>query len=173
MKDIMKKYKKQKIMTNVNVVLASFVLALWFNFMFFWSSNISQYLTANVLGTEIKEVKSDITIEKIENEYYIVTNKNINLISTLSLSLIYNPENVWLWNIESNFWDIINLSNTEWISSIILTTNSETNAIVWDKIIKIKLNKTQNIWENINIINANFTDINKEQYLLTTSWITF
>lgn len=173
MTDIMKKYKKQKFMTNINIVLASFVLALWVNFMFFGSSNLSQYLTTNVLGTEIKEVKSDISIEKFENEYYIVTNKNINLINSLSLSLIYNPENVSVTKIESSFWDIINLSNTPWISSIILTTNWKTSAFVWDKIIKLELNKNQQISENINIVNANFTDINKDHFLLTTSWITF
>lgn len=173
MVDIMKKYKKQKLITNVNVVLASLVIALWINFTFFNSSNLSQYLTTNVLGTEIEEIKSDISIENIWDEYFIITNKNINLMTSLSLSLISNPQNTVIWRIESNYWDIVNLSNTPWINSLILTTNKEINIQKWERIIKIKLSKNTENSENLNIVNANFTDINNEHFLLTTSWITF
>lgn len=173
MKDIISKYKKNKLLTNVNIILTSLVLAFWINFVLIDWTDLGQNLKTSVLNSQTQEAKSDISIENIENELFIISNKNINNLESLSLSLVYNPENINISEINSNYWDIINLSNIEWINSLILTSEKEINIKSWDKLIKISLNKKEEKSENINILNANFKDNTWEHFLLSTSWITF
>lgn len=173
MKDIIKEYRNYKLFSNLNIVLASIVLAIWINFLLIDWTNIGKSLKASVLNTKITENKSDIYIEKVEKEFYIISNKDINQVTNLSFSLAYNPDNTKILSINSSFWDIVNLSNTPWISSIILTTENNVDIKKWDKLIKFDIEKDEEIAENINILNANFKDINEEQFLLSTSWITF
>jgi len=173
MQDILKKYKKKKIFTNINIILASLVLAIWVNMFLVDWTNLWQSLKASVLNAEIQNNKSDLSIEKINNNIYIVANKNISNIDSLSFSLSYNPENITIISIESKYWDILNLSNSPGINSIILTWKDSININKWDKLAIIKLNKKENNTENINILNANFKDKASNHYKLTTSWITF
>jgi len=173
MQDILKKYKKKKIFTNINIILASLVLAIWVNMFLVDWTNLWQSLKASVLNAEIQNNKSDLSIEKINNNIYIVANKNISNIDSLSFSLSYNPENITIISIESKYWDILNLSNNPGINSIILTWKDSININKWDKLAIIKLNKKENNTENINILNANFKDKASNHYKLSTSWITF
>lgn len=173
MNKIIKKHHKNKLFSNVNIVLASLVLAIWLNiFLVDWTS-VGQSLKTSVLNSQTTEKLSDLSIEKEEWDLYIVANKNIKSVSTLALSLTYNPENVVIWEVNSNLWDVVNLTNTPWISSIILTSEAISDIKNWDRLIKIIINKSENKSENLNIINANFKDINNEQFLLSTSGITF
>jgi hypothetical protein len=173
MQDILKKYRKNKITTNINIILASLVLAIWINFLLIDWTNIWQSLKTSVLNSEIQNNKSDLSIEKIENSIYIISNKKIEKLDSLSFWLSYNPENINIINIKSDLWDIINLSNTPWFNSIILSTTQANNINIWDKIAKLDISKIIEKTENINILNANFKDINQEKYSLSTSWITF
>lgn len=173
MKDIIKKYQNHKLFTNINIILASLVLAFWINFILIDWTDIWEYLKVSILNTQIIENKSDLYIEKQGNDFFVVSNKTINQVSNLSLSLAYNPENITIWDVSSSFWDVINLSNTDWISSIIFTADENTNINPWDKLIKLNIVKKEEKTENINILNANFKDINDQQFLLSTSWITF
>lgn len=173
MRDFIKKYQNHKLITNVNIVLASLVLAVIINvFLIDWT-NIWQSLKTSVLNSKVWNEKADIFIQKIDNELFLIANKNMSNLDTLSLSIIYNPENISLSNIRSELWQIADISNTDWISSIILTTDKSKNIVRWDKLIKIVTNKKEEKTENINIVNANFSDNNKGQYLLSTSGITF
>lgn len=172
MQDIINKYKKHKIVNNVNIILASLVIAFWINFMIY-DTNIWESLKTSVLNSEINEAKSDISITKQWEFLFLVTNKQTNNVKNLSLSLTYNPENIEISEIKSDLWDVVNLSNTPWISSIILSSDKELNLNPWDKIIKISATKKEEKSENLNIINANFKDSNDEIFLLSTSWITF
>ena len=173
MKDIIKKYNKHKLFSNVNIVLASLVLAIWRNIFLVDWTNVWQSIKTSVLNSKTAEKKSDLSIENVDWYLYVVANKNVSSVSTLSLSLTYNPENVVVWEVSSNLWDIVNLTNTPWISSIILTSEAISDINIWDKLIKIVVNKSENKSENLNIINANFKDTNDEQFLLSTSGITF
>lgn len=173
MQDTLKKYRKNKITTNINIILASLVLAIWINFLLIDWTNIWQSLKTSVLNSEIQNNKSDLSIEKIENSIYIISNKKIEKLDSLSFWLSYNPENINIINIKSDLWDIINLSNTPWFNSIILSTTQANNINIWDKIAKLDISKVIEKTENINILNANFKDINQEKYSLSTSWITF
>lgn len=173
MKDIVKKYQNHKLFSNLNIVLASLVLAFWLNYILINWTDIGKYLNASVLNSQIIENKSDLFIEKIENDFFIISNKNINQVNNLSLSLAYNPENISILDINSSFWDVINLSNTDWISSIIFTAENVVDIKRWDKLIKLNIEKKELKSENINILNANFKDKDEQQFLLSTSWITF
>ncbi len=173
MKDFIKKYQNHKLMTNVNIVIASLVLAVLINvFVVDWT-NIGQSLKTSVLNSKVGVEKADIYLQKIDNELFLVANKNMANLDNLSLSIIYNPENVTITDIRSELWQIANLSNDKWISSIILSTDKVKNISRWEKVLKIVTNKKEEKSENINIVNANFTDNNKWQFLLSTSGITF
>ncbi len=173
MKDFIKKYQKHRLFSNLNIVLASFVLAFWINFLLIDNTQVWEYLKVSVLNSNVVNETSDLSINKIENDFYIVSNKNINNITSLSFSLAYNPENVTVTDLNSNIWNVTNLSNTSWINSIILTTQTPTNIKIWDKLLKLNINKNEENPENINILNANFKDAEGEQFLFSTSGLTF
>ena len=105
---------------------------------------------------------------------YIISNSVIKDLSDLSLTLIFNPDNINIKDINSNIWNVVNLSNTPWINSLILTSDEPSIIEAWEKIIEISIFKNNNNKpENLNIVNANFKDVNNEHFLLSTSWITF
>ena len=72
MKDIIKKYHKHKLFTNLNIVLVSLVMAIWINYFLVDWTQIWQNLKASVLNTQVNENLSDISIENIDNSLYIV-----------------------------------------------------------------------------------------------------
>lgn len=173
MKDFIKKYQNHKLMTNINIILASLILAIFLNFFVIDSTNIWQSLKTSILNSKVWEEKADLYLQKIDNELFLVANKNMNNLDVLSLSLIYNPDNVSISEIRSELWEIANLWNEEWIKTIILSTDKAKNITRWERILKIVTSKKEEKSENINIVNANFTDSNKWQFLLSTSGITF
>ena len=173
MKDKKNIINKYKLFSNLNIILASLVLAIWINIFLVDWTNVGQNLKTSVLNSQTQEQLSDISVENENWDLYIVSNKNINSLSTLSLSLTYDNENIIIWEVNSNIWDVINLTNTPWISSVILTSEAISDIKKWDRLVKIKINKIIKKSENLNIINANFKDINGEQFLLSTSGITF
>ena len=65
MQDIIKKYQKYKFINNVNIILASLVLAIWINFLFLDWTNIWQSLKASVTGSNIQKNSSDLLIRTI------------------------------------------------------------------------------------------------------------
>ena len=173
MKNILSKYRKNKLFSNISIIMVSLVLAIWINLFLIDWSNLSQFLKTSVINSEISEQKADISLNNINSDIYLISNKQINNINNLSLSLSYNPKNISIQNIESSFWNVLNLWNTPWFNSIILTIDKSYNIKKWDKLLKINTLKKEKIAENLNIINANFKDIDWETYLLSTSWINF
>ncbi|MDP2090033.1 MAG: hypothetical protein Q8K30_00420 [Candidatus Gracilibacteria bacterium] len=173
MKDFIKKYQNHKLMTNINIILASLILAIFLNFFVIDSTNIGQSLKTSILNSKVGEEKADLYLQKIDNELFLVANKNMNNLDVLSLSLIYNPDNVSISEIRSELGEIANLGNEEGIKTIILSTDKAKNITRGERILKIVTSKKEEKSENINIVNANFTDSNKGQFLLSTSGITF
>ncbi|MCD5385385.1 hypothetical protein LRZ95_01820 [Candidatus Gracilibacteria bacterium] len=173
MQDILKKYKKYKVLTNLNIILASLVLAFGINYFLVDNTELGKNLKASILNSENNNIKSDISINKINNYLYISSNKKINSAKSLGLSIVYNPKNITINKIDSDKGDIINLSNNPGITTIIVNFKEPTNINIGDNFVKIDISKKDNTSENLNIINANFKDINSKVYQLSTSGITF
>lgn len=173
MQDFIKKYRKNKLISNIWIIVTSLILAIWINFFLIDWTDYWQNFKANVLNANQKEINSDIYLD-LENENIVLkTSKAINNVKSMSLSLIYNPENIEITSIIWNNSNISELSNEEWIKSIIINFENAINIIPNENIIEIITNKNNQGSENLNIINANFTDIEWKNYLLSTSWITF
>jgi len=103
-----------------------------------------------------------------------MTNKKLNNIKNLTISFAYNPENVTLNDIISSYnsnHDVF--SNTPWISSISINYPTNQSFELWEKVLELNITKNNQESEQLNIISANFTDINNEMFEPTTSWITF
>ncbi len=173
MEDILKKYKKNKSISNISIILTSLILAFWINLLFFDNTDIWKNLKTSVLNSELNQEKSNLYIDKSEDNIYINSGIDIKQVTSLSLSLTYNPNNINIDDVKSEIANVINISNTPWINSIILTFDKPVDINKTDKIINLIINKKINKIENINILNANFKDINSNQYSLTTSWMTF
>lgn len=173
MKDIFKKYHHHKIASNINIILASLVLAIWINIFLIDWTDIWNSLKTSVLNSNFSEQKSDIYLINENTKLVIKSNKNIKSLTDLSLSITYNPDNLELSEINSSIWDVINLSNTPWINTILITSKNGINISKWDNLLNITAIKKSNKSENLNIINANFKDNKNEQFLLSTSGITF
>jgi hypothetical protein len=174
MKDIFKKYKKHKLLSNIWVVAASLVLAFGINVFLIDGTQVGQNLKANVLQPISQEESADIFVIKQWSSFVLKSSKNINNPVNLSLSLIYNWENINISELTSQFWDIVTLQNEPWINSMIVNMKTWTNVKANEDIIKFLAEKQDETKvENINVINANFKDNTNELYFLSTSWTTF
>lgn len=173
MKDIIAKYKKQKIISNVWIVFASLIIALSINFFILDSANMAKTLKTNILEAEESDNKSDIFLENNWGNISLKTSKTLNNIISLTVSLAYNPENTKINDILTQEWTISNISNVSGINSIIIDFSKPTSFNLWSEILMINTVKTNANSEQLNVINANFTDSSNETFMLTTSWITF
>lgn len=173
MKDIFKKYKKQKKISNVWVVVTSLVLAIGINFLLIDGSDLWNTMKANILEVKSQNQQSDIYASQNGDIIEFYTNQNMNNVKNIAVSLSYNPENVWVLLQENNNWEIIRLSDEKWIQSILINYSPEKNIITWENIFSVEISKLKQISEQLNVFNANFTDSSGENYLLSTSGITF
>lgn len=172
--NILKKYKKHKKISNISIVAISLVVAVWINFLFFNTSTILPNLKANILQNEINKNIWDIYLTKYNNDIFLKTSNNIDNIESLSLSLIYNPENLKIIEIIPRLnAETLKISNTPGISTIILNYKEVSNIKAWERIFTIKVEKKDNIKESLNIINSNFTDSNNNTFELTSSSVSF
>ena len=173
MKDIFKKYKRHTLISNLWVVAASLVLAFGINVFLIDGTQLGQNLKANVLQPINTEVQADIFLEREWENFIIRNSQNINKAVNLSLSLIYNWDNIDISDVSSQYGNIIELQNEPGINSIILNLDSWVDIKQNENIISfsaIKEDETKG--EAINLINANFKDNTGELYFLSTSWIT-
>jgi len=171
--DFLKKYKKQKILTNITIVIASLIIALGINFFVIDNSSMGNQFKANVLEVNNNEKKSDLYLENNSWKIILKNSKKLNKVTSISFSIIYNPENVKIKNI-SCIWDnIVEIWNEKWIKAIIVNFSKNKNIENNSEICKIQTIKNNNNSEQLNLINSNFTDNTWETYLLTTSGITF
>ena len=174
MKDIMKKYKRHKMISNLWILVTSLVLALGINFFVIDWTEMWKNLKTSVLNSELNK-KSDIFLESSWNKIVIKNSKNISSLDSISLSLVYNPLNLKIENItpELESLKVTEVTNTDGFSTIIISSSSPLDVSPSEILVSFDAVKTENKTENINVINANFSDSNSESYDLTTSWITF
>ena len=173
MKDILKRYKKHKKITNVGIIVTSLVLAIWFNLFIIEGSDFGKSMRANVLEAKNQNNRSDIYWEYSENIIKVYSNKDMNNVKNLSLSFTYNPSNVEIISKSSSSAEILELSSENGINTILLNYSPEKNITKNNVIFSINTKKIESVSEQINIFNANFTDKSWETYLLSTSGITF
>ena len=172
--DILKKYKRHKKISNLSIVAISLVVAIWINFFVLNNTNISNNLKTSLLESEVTNNQSDIYFEVSGNDLVLKTNKAISNIENLSFTIAFNPENIEIKEILPKLnAQTTNISNTPWLSTILIEYSEKNNIKSWEKILTIKTNKTENKTENLNIINANFTDSDSNTYELSSSSITF
>jgi len=172
MQDIIKKYKKHKQITNLGIVLTSLVMAFWVNFLLIDWTITGQNLKASILNANNVEINSDVYFDLEDNKIVLKTSKLISNVKDLSLSVTYNPENVEIINFDSSN-NLSEISNEEWIKSIIINFWELVSINPNENILEINTSKKINKSENINIINANFTDNAWDNYMLSSSGITF
>ena len=172
--DIIKNYNKKKKINNITIVIISLIVAFSINLFVINNTDISKNLKTNLLENSINNDLGDIYLETFWDDLILKANNNIDNVENINFSITYNPGNIEIKDIIPKLnWEILNISNTPWLSTIILEYSEVNKIEKWDKILTIKKNKSEDKTENINIINANFTDFDKNTFELTTSWVTF
>jgi len=173
MKDFLQKYQNNKNMSNLSIIVTSLILAIWINIFLIDWTNIWNNLKASVLDTSLNEIKADIYIEKLDNKIVIKNSKDILDAKNISIWITYNPWLIEIKDIESTLWENIMLwEKNTWFDTYLINT-SWNNIYANSKILEINILKNREESTQLNMINANFTDKNEENYNLSTSWITF
>lgn len=171
--DIFSKYKKHNYIKNTWLVAMSLVLALGINFVV-QDTSLWQKLQISVINSGENSKVWDIYLQKNDTWINLVASKDMIWVKSLSLSLSFNPTNVGINFINDLiWWNIINQGNEEWLNTLIINFSSPKDIKVWEKIITINISKKEEKLENMNIINANFTDSNNQVYLLSSSGVEF
>lgn len=173
MKDFLQKYHNKKTISNIGIVLTSLVLAFWINFLLIDWTQVWNNLKTSVLDIENNEIKSDLYIENWVNNINIKNSKDMQQVKNISLWLTYNPNEIEITSIKSNFWEIVSLwEKNTWYDTVLINIEPQ-NINKEDILFEIEAKKLIEKSTQINMINANFSDNNGEKYNLSTSWITF
>lgn len=173
---VFKQFKKQQIFKQITFVFAALFLGFWINaFVLNWK--LWNNLKTNILESKSKiEKKADIFIQKTDwknsNLMNLKSSKNIDKVKTISFSFVYNPEKVKLLDVFPNI-NTSRIENWDWITTFIINFDKPKNFKKSEEIISFYTSKKDWTTQNINLINANFTDSNNIKYDLTTSWIIF
>jgi len=177
---VFKQFKKHKLFWQVFFVFAALIVGFWINsFVLNWE--YWNKLKTNLLESNQKiEKKADIYFDKIDKDFSSILKinvwKKIDNIKTLSLSIVYNPEEITIQDIFSKIkWaKLLRLENEKWISTLIINFDKEQDILKSTNIIELYVSKkNEKTTQNINIINSNFIDWTDTPYNLNTSWITF
>ncbi len=173
MSDIISKYKKHNYIKNTWLVTMSFFLALGINFVI-QDTSMWQKLQISVLNSTENLKVWDVFLKKNENKLELLVWKDMKNVKSISFSLTYNPTNVKINSINSTiWWNIINQANEEWLNTLVINFSTPIDIKQADVLLEVTTSKTEEKLENINIINANFTDSNNQVYLLSSSWVEF
>ena len=174
MKDVIGKYSKRKKMSNIGIIVSSLIIALSINFLVLDWNNLTNSLKTNIMESKEIDNKAELYLENNNWILTLNTSKNLNNIKNITLSFIYNPENVEIVELISSLnSSISNFSNVDGITTVIIDFPIPVTFNINEQVLKVNINKIENISEQLNIINANFMDIDNETYLPTTSGITF
>lgn len=171
--DIISRYKKRNLIKNTWIVATSLILALWINFLV-WDTSLWKKLQISVINSWENNVIWDVYLEKNENGMNLIASKDMLKVKSISLSIAYNPNSLKIDTIKSSIdWNLINEENDKWLITLVLNAKFPLDIKKGDSLFNINAIKTQEKIENINIINANFTDLNNQVYLLSSSWVEY
>lgn len=175
MDDIISKYKKQKKIRTISIITASFLLAISLN-VYLSTSELWKTLKTSVIENSWSEKsQSDLYLEAQNSIISVKSSKNMSLVKNISFSFIYNWENIelkdtLLWKYDAS---VQKLADTKWQYTLNLEFKNPTDIKTWEEILKIVLEKNSTLTENINLVQANFTDSEKNSFSLTTSWVQY
>lgn len=179
MEDIIQKYKKEKKVKNISIIITSLALALWLN-IFLTNTDSWKYIKTSVINSQIWTIKkSDLYLENMKNSWNIMMNlkssKEISKAKSISFSFAYNKDNVVLKDkkVSLDWLELLNVIDNDWYNTVILNFKAPTNIKVWENILHIILEKKLNQKENLNLVNSNMTDGNNDVFMLSTSGIEF
>jgi hypothetical protein len=171
--DIIKKYRKHNHIKNAWIVATSLVLAFGINFLV-TDSSLWQKLQISVINSWENTTNWDIYLQKNENGMSLIASKDMLKVKSLSLSIAYNPTSLKIDSINSVIdWNLINQENDKWLITLVLNTKIPVEIKKWESILTIMATKSLEKIENLNIINANFTDISDQVYLLSSSGVEY
>jgi hypothetical protein len=172
--NFIQRYKREKFVWNLWIIAFSLILALWINFLLLDNTSIWKSLKASILDVNQSENKSDLYLENTWNSIIVKNSKTIQDTISISLSLVYNPEILELREIITDLWNAYPLWEINVWSDIITIELSQAQDILENtKILEINYTRKEQASINLNMVNANFTDTNEENYHLTTSGIIF
>jgi len=149
------------------IVGASIISAFSINILLVDGTHYGQHLKANVLWAQQTSDRADIYIEWNNTVWNIVAGNNMNDVTSIGLSLTYNPETTTLENIYASEGELITLSDQAGISSLVLNFSSPRNIIAGEKI--LSFSKKSDETTTVNLIQTNFTDTSDTQYQLSAS----
>lgn len=171
--DIIKRYRKHNLIKNAWLVAVSLVMAFGINF-FVSDSSLWQKLQISVINSWENSSNWDVYLQKNENGMSLIASKDMLKVKSISLSIAYNPTSLKIDSIAQNLeWNLINQENDKWLITLVLNTKIPVDLKKWESVFAIKATKTQEKIENINIINANFTDEKDEVFLLSSSGVEY
>lgn len=173
MKDFLKQYKQQKYLSFLGLIAMSLVLAVGINIYLVDGTQIGQQLKASVLNSNNQEILSDLYIDHKDWVISIKSSKNIQEATSISFSINYNPTNINIAHINQGNGSVTELSNTPGIATYIITFPEPQNFTGKQSILDIDVEKNNASMEHINLIQANFIDLSKNTFDLSTSWIDF
>lgn len=174
MADFIEKYKKNKKMGTFAILWISLVLALGINFFVLDWTEIGKNLKASILDVNNVWNKADFFLEKKENSLIIRASKTMEKPISVSISFAYDPEILAINSFVSDFGDVAILWETgTWYDTIMISMDGTKDIVADSVVMEITTNRKENTSTQMNMIDANFIDIVWENYILTTSWITF
>lgn len=179
MEDIIQKYKKEKKIKNISIVITSLALALGLNILLS-NTDSGKYLKASVLQTQVGTIaKSDLYIENTKSSGNILMNlkssKEITQAKSISFSLVYNKNNVVLKDKKLGLdnAEILNLVDNDGYNTVVINFKNPTNIKAGETLLELVLEKKENKEETLNLVNSNVTDNENNLFMLSTSGISF
>lgn len=140
----------------------AFVIALVLSLTFVFMINRVDFLKADIINSQEKKVEnttnSDLKLKFENNSFWVLANKDIQNLSTLSFIVVFDPAKTKITK-ENIDWDNFTVASAwEWKINVILQVN---NMKVGDKLLNVKFTWDQSV---INVSDAiiNFTDGNSE-----------
>ncbi len=176
MKDIIKKYRKHNFFQNGAIVITSLAIALGVN-TYILDGKVGEYLKTSVLDINGVEQTSDIYGKVSDDRKTITlwTQKPMKHVKSISLSLTYNDSDVVIKEIESIIPEtsVTFLLNEPGIATLFVTFDTPRDLWGETDFLSVEISKNSTGTAYLNILNANFKDVEENNFLLSTSGILF
>lgn len=174
MNDFFDRYKKKKTLHHLGIFWLAFVLAAGVQTALF-SGNSGEYITASIIDVVSQEeevIKADIYWELEDTMLLIKNGQTLSEIESMSFTLAYNPE---LWTLETkqlteNGIEVLAEENEAGLIYVQLMFQEAQNIPSGTQLARFAYAKKADGRQAFNIIQASFTDIGGEIFLLTSSW---
>lgn len=177
--DIISKYKKNKLLKNIWIIVTSLFFAISLNYTLS-NTEISNTIKSSVINSDyIKKEISDIYIKKEDlsvNDILTIHNsKKINWLKSLNITFVYNPENITIKDsyLSDNELNLIKINEQNWLLTLSIISENNKDINLDSNLVNLLLEKNTINIEHLNIINAFFTDKDNNTFELSTSWIDF